>query len=148
MKQKNKKYLIVGSLMMAIMLFGGVALANTSKAQEGASSIWDTLTDEQKEQIKTMKEEKMAEKEEMQQAVEEGDYNKWKEIIDSRPKITDYINEDNFDRFSEMHKLMEEENFDEAKEIREELGLPDKGMMGHGMGKGMHKGFGKGMHKF
>jgi len=140
MKHKNKKYLAVGSLMMAIMLFGGVALANTSKAQGNA--------DDQKEQIETMKEEKMAEKEEMKQVIEDGDYNKWKEIMDSRPKITDYINEDNFDQFSKMHKLMDEGNFEEAKEIHDELGLPDKGMKGKGMHKGFGKGFGKGMHKF
>ena len=95
-----------------------------------------------------MKEEKMAEKEEMKQVIEDGDYNKWKEIMDSRPKITDYINEDNFDQFSKMHKLMDEGNFEEAKEIHDELGLPDKGMKGKGMHKGFGKGFGKGMHKF
>lgn len=143
--KKRKKYLIMGSTLSAMLVAGGLGIATLSVADSTPAKIWDILTDDQKQQIEAMKEEKMAEKEEMMAAIEEGDYTKWKEIIDSRPKITDYVNEDNFDRFSEMHKLMQDGDHEGAAEIREELGMPD-GMGMKGMGKGhgrMHgKGFG------
>ena len=160
MKQKTKKSLTTFSLVAAVAAVGVVGLmtatAVTKAADFNFSSVWDKLTEEEKQEVMAEKEqrheEKMAQKEEMQEALTNGDYAQWKEIIDSRPKITDFVNEGNFDRFAEMHKLMEEGDFEGAKAIHDELGLPDdmgKGMhKGMGMGgKGMHKGMGKGFMK-
>ncbi|MBU0732464.1 hypothetical protein KKC88_06335 [Patescibacteria group bacterium] len=151
MKQKVKKSLTAFSLVAAVAAVGVVGLmtatAATKAAGPGISSVWDKLTDEQKQEVQAEmgqhREEMQAQKDEMENALTDGDYAKWKEIIDSRPQITDYVNEGNFDRFAEMHKLMQEGDFDGAQEIREELGLPDGMGMGHGpgMGKGMGKGF-------
>ncbi|MBU1118787.1 hypothetical protein KKH43_02825 [Patescibacteria group bacterium] len=85
---------------------------------------------------------KMEQRDEMREAVENGDFAKWKETVESKPKVTDYITEENFSKFSEMHKLMRDGNREEAEKIREELGLPDKGMRGPG-----GKGKGRGMHR-
>lgn len=151
MKQNTKKGLTAFSLVAAVAAVGITGLMAATSATKAAgfnfSSVWDKLSDEEKQEVmaekEAMMEEKKAEREEMEQALTNGDYAKWKEIIDSRPKITDYVNEGNFDRFAEMHKLMKEGDFEGAQEIREELGLPDGMGMGRGpgMGKGMHKGF-------
>jgi len=76
----------------------------------------------------------------IQTALENNDYEAWKETVDSRPRITDYINQDNFDKFAEMHQLMLNGDIEGAQAIRDELGLPDMGMMA----KGFKRGFGMG----
>ena len=150
MKQNFKKGLTAFSLVAATAAVGVVGLMTAGAATKAAGfgNVWEKLSEEEKQEVVAEKEqrheEKMAQHEEMQEALTNGDYAKWKEIIDSRPKITDYVNESNFDRFTEMHKLMQEGDFEGAKAIHDELGLPDD--MGKGMGAGMGKG-GKGMHK-
>lgn len=81
----------------------------------------------------------------MVDAIENGDYNTWVELATQKERtcvnMTDVINQDNFDEFSQMHQLMQDGDFEAAQQIREELGLPERGM---GMGAGMHRGFGRG----
>lgn len=62
----------------------------------------------------------------MERAVEDGDYNAWKNIQDSNTKIADIINKNNFAEFSEMHNLIQSGKLSEADVIRGELGLPNK----------------------
>lgn len=153
MKKKTEKGFTAFSLVAAVAAVGVVGVLSLAAATQAAgfsfSSLWDKLSDEEKQEVMAEKEaimeEKKAEREEMEQALTDGDYAKWKEIIDSRPKITDYVNEGNFDRFAEMHKLMKEGDIEGARDIREELGLPDG--MGKGMGRGPGTGMGRGMRK-
>lgn len=85
----------------------------------------------------------------MIEAIESGDYAAWSELMGDRPH-SDLVTEDNFDRFVEMSRLFHEGDVEGANAIREELGLPDRGlhrgrmMQGKGPGFGQHRGWGKG----
>lgn len=138
--KKGKKIIYT---LAALGLFTTISAASATYAISD-KSIWSILTDEQKQQVQTMREEKVKQMKNLQTAIEQADYQTWKSIIDSQPKITDYINESNFSKFSEMSKLMKEGKITEADAIRDELGLPDDiGMGGFGREGGMMRG---GMH--
>ncbi len=65
-------------------------------------------------------------REEIHQAVENGDYEGWKALLtqDERgAKILEVINADNFSKLQEMHQLREDGDREGAKEIADELGL-------------------------
>ncbi len=67
--------------------------------------------------------EKTAHRAEMQVVFESNDYVAFQEAVKETP-MAEYIDsEEKFEKFVTMHKLMEE-----ARLIREELGLPEKGM--------------------
>ncbi|MFH0892440.1 MAG: hypothetical protein V1867_06710 [Candidatus Falkowbacteria bacterium] len=70
-------------------------------------------------------------REAMEEAVENGDYNAWKELAPGKGKMADMVTEENFKKFSDMHKLAEAGKTDEAKAMAQELGL--KGAGGCGM---------------
>ncbi len=85
-------------------------------------------------------------REAMEEAVENSDYNAWKDLAPERGKMADIITEENFKKFSEMHKLAEAGKADEAKALAQELGLKNAGgcgMMaggqacGGGLGRGV-----------
>lgn len=83
--------------------------------------------------------EKFQNREQIQQAIENGDYNSWKELVGDNP-ITQKIIADNFAQFVEMHQLLKDKKFAEAEQIAQGLGLPE---VGPGREGGRH-GFGFG----
>jgi hypothetical protein len=72
------------------------------------------------------------------EAIESGDYQTWKELMGDK-RVTQDITENNFDRFAEMAQLFHDGDVEAANEIREELGLPARGMH---RGKMMKRGRG------
>lgn len=87
-------------------------------------------------------------REAMEEAVENNDYNAWKELVPERGKMADIITEENFKKFSDMHKLAEAGKTDEAKAMAQELGL--KGAGGCGMmagGQACGGGLGRGVSR-
>lgn len=66
---------------------------------------------------------KMENREAIQKAIENNDYETWKSLVGNQ-KIAKIITKDNWAKFVEMHKL-----FKQARAIREELGLLDKEIM-------------------
>ncbi|MEA3249938.1 MAG: hypothetical protein U9Q03_06340 [Patescibacteria group bacterium] len=66
-------------------------------------------------------------KAEMIEVIENGDYDGWLEIMGDRP-AADKITEDNFARFAEMAQLFHDGDVEAANEIREELGMPARGL--------------------
>lgn len=93
---------------------GGVGLAALALiATAGLASAKFTLMDEES-------------RDQLEEAVENKDYESWKSIIESAPRITDYIDsQEDFERYIEMKELMKDGNTEEAEAIREELGLPE-----------------------
>lgn len=80
------------------------------------------------------KDEWAAQYEQMQAAMDAGDYDAWRALVPENSPLGDVITAENFDRFIEMHQLM-----NEAHDIAEELGLPGRQAMGpHMMGYGHH----------
>jgi Spy/CpxP family protein refolding chaperone len=80
--------------------------------------------------------------EEIEQALENGDYASWKELRGDRGRISQVVTEQNFSTFVAMHEAMEAGDTAKANELRAELGLPEhgKGMMrGNGRGIGAHR---------
>jgi len=59
----------------------------------------------------------------LNQAIENNDYNAWKDLTQGKGKVSQIINETNFAKFAEAHKLITT-----AKTIKQELGLKT----GHG----------------
>lgn len=70
----------------------------------------------------------------MQEAITNGDYNAWAEVAPE--KIQEYINADNFHLLVEMHEAMQNQDKEKAEEIKNELGLPDRPENGQGQMKG------------
>lgn len=111
--KNNKKTLTSIIALSAIVATFGIA------AYTNANFTYFGLNQEQREA--------------MEQAVEDGDYNTWKSIQDSKTKITDIITKENFAKFSEMHNLIQAGKIDEANVLSDELGLPTRGRrMGRG----------------
>lgn len=85
--------------------------------------------------------------EQMQNALESGNYNAWKELMNGRGRITEKITAENFARFAEAYKLAKEGKYEEANKIRQELGLRT-GNGGGGNGEctcpGGKSGYGRG----
>lgn len=89
-------------------------------------------------------------REEVDTAIESGDYETWKNLMDARggwrSKVTEVVTEDNFDTFAAMHAAMESGDTVKANELRSELGLPERGMRGQIDGTGNRmRGNGPGM---
>lgn len=85
-----------------------------------------------------------AQREQILQAVEDGDYEQWKSLVvvnGQAPKQFENITADNFAKFAEMHKAMEDKDFEKAKALRRDLGF---GMGGYKMGARHGLGQGKG----
>jgi len=81
--------------------------------------------------------EMMAMKEDMNAAIEAGDYDAWLALASQNEwhsAMTDVINEDNFARFAEAHRLISE-----GRDILEELGVENMGMQKGRHGIGMMK---------
>lgn len=84
-----------------------------------------------------------ADKQEMKQAIESGDYNAWKTALENRVSakqqhlsdLSGKINEDTFNKMVEAHNLRQAGKNDEARAIMEGLGMPE-GRGGRGMGHG------------
>jgi len=71
----------------------------------------------------------MENREEIKEAVENGDYDAWVALHEDREreaKILEYINEDNFHLLAELHEAIQNQDFETAKEIKDQIGLPDR----------------------
>jgi hypothetical protein len=65
-------------------------------------------------------------REQVRQAVENGDYNAWQELIgqhERAQKMFENVNADNFYLLNELHQAKENRDMERAKEIAEQLGL-------------------------
>jgi hypothetical protein len=114
---KNKIYLLASFMGLIITTLVVSNLASAHEEPKGAN--FDPTRHEAMQEILTNR-----------------DYQAWKETVDSRPHISDYITEENFDQFVDMHELMMAGDREGAQEIRDELGLPERGM-GMGFKRGM-----------
>ena len=74
---------------------------------------------------------------EMEQAIENNDYQAWKNLMQGKGRVMQVINEGNFAKFAQAHELAEQGKMDEAKQIREELGLGLKNGSGKNGGQGL-----------
>ncbi len=143
---KNKFYIIsaFAGLLVTTLLVSSMTSAHQLGPNFQANQA--NLSDEQKAQIEARMQQAQEQRDAIEQAIADKDYQAWRDIIDSRPQITDFINQDNFDQFAQMYELMESGDFEGAQQIAEELGLPQMGMgMGHGFDGGLHMMRG---HKF
>lgn len=95
-----------------------------------AKGLKGNLTEEQKAEFEATREEMENRHEQMETAIEAGDYEAWKALQPENSPMLETITAENFARFAEMHRLLEE-----AGAIAEELGLP--GHHGFGMGNGL-----------
>lgn len=69
----------------------------------------------------------MENREEIKEAVENGDYDAWVALHEDgerEAKILEYINEDNFHLLAELHEAIQNQDFETAQAIKEELGMP------------------------
>jgi len=67
---------------------------------------------------------RLQQRDKMQTAFENNDYNAWKGAMEEKVKgMQDRITEENFSNMSEIHKLKQEGKFDEAQQKMEELGI-------------------------
>jgi hypothetical protein len=111
----NKKKIIITSIG-AVATAGLLATAGITSAHFGG-----IFTDNNREKI--------------QVAETNMDYQTWKTLQDSAQKITDYINTpEKFSKFLQMKKLLKEKNFTGAEKLRKDLGLPvmpEKGLKGN-----------------
>ncbi len=82
---------------------------------------------------------------EMNEALENNDYNAWKELSKNK-LITDKITEENFDQIIAIHELKRAGEFEEANNLATELGLPalsdQKRMRKMHKEQGQHRGLG------
>ena len=140
---KTKNIAILSLAVLAVVLMGATAVsaAGNFKGQKNREANRPVLTDEQKAEMETRREEMKVEREAIRTAIKSGDYNTWKSLEEARQakqvKISDVINENNFAKFVEMHQLMEDGKMTEAKVIADELGLSNARGMGMGIGMGM-----------
>ncbi len=72
-------------------------------------------------------------KAEIDQALENSDYNAWKSLVGEN-KMSETITEENFSKLVESYNLMKQGDFEGAKALRQELGLKAR------MNKGFEKG--------
>ena len=141
MDNKNKATIIASLALMVAIGAGTIGMGLFADAHPDGSNGFgrNLISDEQKTEIQEMHEQ-------MEQAIENNDYEAWKNIIDSRPRISDAITEENFSKFAEMHNLMQDGKFDEAQAIRDELGFAGfrrgvgQGFQGRGMMRGTQRG--------
>ena len=88
--------------------------------------------------------------EDLQNAIENGDYVAWMNIrtennLPTRGRVFSVINQDNFNLFQELHEANLNGDYDRAQEIRQELGLGiGSQYRGQGKGQGMR---GRGIHR-
>ncbi|MCX9084326.1 MAG: hypothetical protein OIN87_05950 [Candidatus Methanoperedens sp.] len=76
---------------------------------------------------------------EMEQALENGDYEAWKTVAVNSPMISNIQNEDDFKILVQLHQAMEDGNYTQVKELRDQLGLPGgpgKNKMSGNFGRG------------
>jgi hypothetical protein len=106
-----------------------IAIQKAFENQDYASFIESTkktqLTEEEFAQIITKKEEKKANREEIKNAIKNGDYQTWKTLAEetNRSPMLDIITEDNFSKLQELHTAKEAGDFDTMQKIHEELGV-------------------------
>ena len=127
MKNSIKIFGILG-LFALLLVSAGIGFAEDTEAGETDSTAkWQS--NEPRMQMQKIDSEV---REQLQAAVEAGDYETWSQIREEN-SLADkrFITEENFGRFAEMHAAMKSGDFETAKQTREELGL--------------RKGFGKGM---
>lgn len=145
-EQKNLKRL--GALAIAVAIIAISTASFTSADEEDTSQKGPKF----KMELRAEMQEKMQEiHEQMDEVMENGDYQDWYDLVtqsDKTPPALDVITEENFSRFVEMWKIREEGRqlmeqarlkMEEARAIGEELGLktPDRRPNNPGFGKGM-----------
>jgi hypothetical protein len=112
--------------LIVVFLVSIAALAGTAYAYRGNPSVTNPNYD-------------AAVHEQLQDAIEAGDYDAWLKIrqdnnLPTKGKIFSVINEDNFYLYEELHDANLAGDTAKADEIREELGL-GQGMMRNAHGK-------------
>ena len=115
-----------------------VKFVSESEFPEFASLSLDELEDRQANM-----QERQKQQEEIQQAMEAGDYQAWQALMtsnDRKAPFLDQVNESNFAKFAEAHTLARSGKIDEAQAIWKELGF-------EGAHFGGKQGFGKGPGK-
>lgn len=169
----NKKLLVAGTLMTAMLATSGAALVGAQQSNQnatppaaGQNQTAPKAGDRMFKEIDPAKlAEMQAKHEAIDAAIESGNYDEWKKLMEEMVPdntsgrtnpLLEKITKENFARFAEMHKLQEEakDKLDQAGVIAKELGLPERPGMGgphmmkggFGPGKGFHHGpgFGRG----
>ena len=72
-------------------------------------------------------------KAQIEQSIENGDYNTWKSLTDGKGRMGETITEENFPLLKELHTAQQNGDTTKAQELRQKLGLPE-----HGKGRGIH----------
>lgn len=155
--KKEKTIMAGAAALVALVAVTGMAMSSfASDSDVNNESCFShkglmfnkNLTDEEKEEMKAsfeeMKDEREAQRELTQNAIEAGDYNAWLATIPENAPIREKINADNFSRLVEAHNLREQ-----ARIMMEELGI-ERGDMGRekiGDGTGRMHGGGMGWRK-
>ncbi|MCA9356324.1 hypothetical protein KC852_02270 [Candidatus Nomurabacteria bacterium] len=149
-----KKNILVGGALGALTIFGLFAgqasafypqaknLTDEEKSQleelhtlveEGNFEEADKLREElglpTREEMQARHEEMRANHEAIKEAIENNDYESFKDLTKDAP-FAENVNEEFFAKMVEMHELRQSGDYEAADLIRQELGLPDRGM-GH-----------------
>ncbi len=155
-KESNNKSIIIASAaaLVAIVAVSGFAFQSfAADSSTGTQAVQNgkgfgrmmgiELTDEQKAQLETKRQEMDAERQERQAAMQkaiDGGYDTWAAYVKSEfgddAPILEQVNATNFARYKEGHSYMEQ-----GRSIMDELGIRGEGM-GFGGGKGMRGGRG------
>jgi len=122
---------LTGKIFLASAIFGLALSAGAMSTLAFRGDSGERSRNFDSAQIEEMKQNR----EEVQSALQAGDYNAWKEAVKNGP-MSENVTEENFARFAEMHRLMQAGDIEGAEAIRAELGLPEKGM---GFGKGFRQ---------
>jgi hypothetical protein len=75
----------------------------------------------------------MGPRNEIRDAIENGDYQAWADLMNERPNASIVANEETFAKMREMHERMEAGDREAAKDIANEFGMPKFGGRGHGI---------------
>lgn len=82
--------------------------------------------------------------EQIQQAIEAGNYEAWAEAISTsgrNSRMAELITEENFNTYSKLHQARQNQDWESAKQLSEELGLEEQGCLGKGNFGRSHKSF-------
>jgi len=134
----TKFYLLVGTLGLVIttLSVSAITFAHEGFGPGGAKfeHKLENLSEEKKIEMEARRAEFEAKHAELEEIIENEDYEAWVDLMEERGMDADFITEENFAKFVQMHQLMEEgrQKLEEAHAIAEELGLDKFGKSGYG----------------
>lgn len=128
MRKINKSLLAVLVILALIVSAGWVsAHGRFNRGGRGFKHMKYQLTEEE---MQAKREERKIKMEAVQTAMDSGNYEEWKTLVsERRPQLVNIITEDKFEKFVNYRNTMKA-NREAEQNMRDELGLPNKGLRG------------------